>query len=90
MFPTALSDANVEALVVNWDHWVTLGAKHLWVLDQATPAGPVLDSIPGGKGADQTNVFATTVVPAVALIAWAGSKARRPCRGSRRAWQRRR
>ena len=73
VFPTALSDANVEALVVNWDQWVTLGAKHLWVLDQATPAGPVLDSIPGG-GADQTNVFATTVVPAVAPIAWAGSR----------------
>jgi hypothetical protein len=70
VFPTALSDSNIESLLANWDRWVTLGAKHLWVMDQTSTATAVNDSISGGN-ANQLSVTGTSVTAAAAPIKWA-------------------
>lgn len=59
VFPTNLSDANVETLAKSLQNWYALGPVGGWVFDQRTVATTLADWT--GGGANETSITGTTV-----------------------------
>lgn len=58
VYPTVLSDVQIETLMASYDNWVGLSPTMMVILDQASIATPLVDLI---NDADQTSISGTAV-----------------------------